>query len=176
LYEFDGDSSVLDNLFNTITRNAGRYGLEVLKLGSKAAACFLQSDSLTFDKAVEKEKDSKPYFRYTLLLCPASDSFFMTPSFDGMTPASSTRLTAGSGDASADQVILQYYIIASYSKTTHSRESMTTATSWSKLLKSAPDKASVNPMDEVMAPEAHTLGDVIQNAKKKIDSLIAQVC
>jgi hypothetical protein len=176
LYEFDGDSSVLDNLFNTITRNAERYGLEVLKLGSNAAACFLQSDSLTFDKAVEKEKDSKPYFRYTLLLCPASDSFFMTPSFDGMTPASSTRLTAGSGDASADQVILQYYIIASYSKTTHSRESMTTATSWSKLLKSAPDKASVNPMDEVMAPEAHTLGDVIQNAKKKIDSLIAQVC
>lgn len=175
LYEFDGDSSVLDNLFNTISRNAERYGLQVLHLGSKVAACFLQSDSLTFDKVVAKEKNSKPYFRYTLLLSPATETFYMTPSFDGMTPASSTKLATSSGNGPSEKVILQYYIIASYSKATYSRESLTTATSWSKLLKSAPDKASVNPLDEVMAPETHTLGDVIQSAKKKIDSLIAQV-
>jgi hypothetical protein len=175
LYECDGDSSVLDNLFNTISRNADRYGLEALHLGSKVSACFLQSDSVTFESLASKDKSSKPNFRYTLLLCPAPESFFMTPSFDGMTPASSTRLAAATDSTSSDQVILQYYVIASYSKTSESRDNLPTATSWSKLLKSSPENTSVTAMNEVMAPETHTFWDVVQSAKMKIDSLISQV-
>ncbi|CAO3694793.1 unnamed protein product [Umbelopsis ramanniana] len=174
LYECDGDSSVLDNLFNTISRNADRYGLQALQLGSKVSACFLQSDSVTFESLASKDKSSKPNFRYTLLLCPAPESFFMTPSFDGMTPASSTRLAATTDSTSSDQVILQYYVIASYGKTSESRDNLPTATSWSKLLKSSPENTSVTAMNEVMAPETHTFLDVVQNAKMKIDSLISQ--
>ncbi|KAJ2955540.1 hypothetical protein NQZ79_g8467 [Umbelopsis isabellina] len=168
LYECDGDSSVMDNLFGTISRNAERYGLQALYLGSKVSACFLQSDSLTFEKINSTEKKNRPYYRYTLLLCPPTESFYMAPSFDGMTPASSTRLTTNTTGESSDRVILQYYIIASYSKATYSQERASKF--WGHVGNSSP----LNPMDEIMAPETYALGDVIQNAKKKIDSLIAQ--
>jgi hypothetical protein len=197
LYEVAVDDS-LGGLTAWFMNTGHKLGLKTLKVDNAPVACFVSSDDLTFDSshrtADENYSNEDAPFRYTLIMCPAekssagrwrdSISVHRQGSFDMMGSSSVhkivNRAALANGQTTVDdadlapKIHLQYFILVTYRGMDRCTSSDRCQRAWSEVLKNKP-KRYANFLDEVLSPEAFTLNDVFESAKKKMDHIVNKV-
>ncbi|KAI9025012.1 hypothetical protein CLU79DRAFT_93554 [Phycomyces nitens] len=179
LYELDMVENIA-HLLPSILRNTSNFGLRPLIFDNKAIACFASSNDLSFNDDGNTFPSTTSPFRHTLIISAAdispgrwaNNAFGM---FDRSDSLSSTKhMSVENKDGIPGKTVLQYYVLTVYRQmdrcSTHNDEE----SPWSKVFKNKPNVSS-NPMSEVMRPSKYTLGDVSEQAKRRIDTIINKV-
>ncbi|RUS34046.1 hypothetical protein BC938DRAFT_482677 [Jimgerdemannia flammicorona] len=150
--------TIPEGLFDYILSNPEKYRFETLNFDLNPVACFLSSDFVDFSVSVKddqsRRKQTGSSFRHTLLVYPADDS-----------SSDSSRLPNDSR-----RVALQYFVIVTYQCSSQGADSVQAT----KVLKNIPGKTAFKPLEEVMTPENYTLGNIIDNAEKRLQKMIEE--
>lgn len=187
IYEYSVEES-LSTLIPWVMNNGSSLGMKTLCVDKVPVACFVSSDDLSFNYNSPSTNNS--LFRYTLVICPAektsshrwrdSISVHRQGSFDMMGTNSAQKivnhLTKSSLEEgyTASAISFQYYILVTYRGMDRCTTSSNCQKAWSKVLKDKP-KRYANFLDEVLAPESFTMGDVFESAKKKMNCIVDKV-
>jgi hypothetical protein len=190
----------LDTLLPTLLRNADSFGFTSLTCDKKPLGCFVSSDDISFERGHD---DSHLPYRYSLIITPLvsndqqSGSTRQWPGSHSMysrmgsvdSPRQSNNHVSGNigtDDNGAgvchtptvgyiDKITLHYYVIVTYQGMKRAPiGKQANKASWKKVVKNKPERYE-NILDEVFGPDMHSLDDVLQQAKRRIDTLIRQV-
>ncbi|KAL0090268.1 hypothetical protein J3Q64DRAFT_1808741 [Phycomyces blakesleeanus] len=176
LYELDMVENIA-HLLPSILRNTSKFGLRPLIFDNKAIACFASSNDLSFNDDGNAFPSTDSPFRHTLIISAAdvspgrwvNNTFGMLDRSDSL---SSTRhMSTENRDGIPGKTVLQYFVLTVYREMDRCSSHSNEESPWSKVFKNKPNVSS-NPMSEVMRPSNYTLGDVSEQAKRKIDAII----
>lgn len=182
IYEFPVEDS-LGNLPTWILGSGSKLKLKTLKVDNVPVACFVSSDSPSFEN--KHCTENTPY-RYTLVVCPAEKSFHgrwrdsisvhRQGSFDMMGSNPTQKLVSRIvvGEEYTRKISLQYFVLVTYRGMDRCTSFDHCQKAWSEVLKEKPQRYA-NFLDEVLAPETFTMNDVFESAKLKIDQIIDKV-
>ncbi|KAI7869277.1 hypothetical protein BDF14DRAFT_1880142 [Spinellus fusiger] len=176
VYELDTVNGMA-NLLPSILRSASQLGLRPLNLDKKLVACFSSSNDLSFDDDHNLSTSTQSAFRYTLIISAvdalSSRSTNSKPiTVDRAGSLNSTRhMSVENKDIAFENTVLHYYILVVYREMDNASDATDKGSSWSKVLREKSNYSS-DSLNEVMQPTNHTLGDIVEQAKRKIDTLV----
>ncbi|KAI8338958.1 hypothetical protein BC941DRAFT_501290 [Chlamydoabsidia padenii] len=192
----------LDALLPTLLKNADSFGFSPLMCDKKLLGCFVSSDDISFERGHDDPRSPFRYSLIITPLAssdqqqsgstrqwPGSHSMYSCMgSVDSPRPSNSHMGGLDNVDGSAaekgdgegyqspavghlDKITLHYYVIVTYQGM--NRDPRGSQTAWKKVVKNKPERYE-NILDEVLVPDMHSLDDVLQQAKRRIDTLIKQ--
>ncbi|CAO3594231.1 unnamed protein product [Absidia cylindrospora] len=192
----------LDALLPTLLRDAENFGFSSLMCDRKSLGCFVSSDDISFERGHDDSRSPYRYsLIITPLVCndqqsgstrqwPGSHSMYSRMGSVDSPRQSSNHISGttgtddngdGMGDdyqtptiSHIDKITLHYYVIVTYQgmKRVSTGKNANKA-AWKKVVKNKPERYE-NILDEVLGPDMHSLDDVLQQAKRRIDTLIRQ--
>ncbi|KAG0169771.1 hypothetical protein DFQ30_003243 [Apophysomyces sp. BC1015] len=174
VYEMVMEEKV-EYLLPSILRDASKFGLKTLVFSQKPVACFVSSNDLSFEND-NATMDTAAPFRHTLIISAADNTDTRWTNSQSVHSransmgSSRPMSTGGNGEGMPDKVVLHYFVIVTYRGMDRQTD---VKVPWSKTLKQKPERF-FNSLNEVMTPATYSLGDVVQEAKKRIDRMISK--
>ncbi|KAI9264092.1 hypothetical protein BDA99DRAFT_463016 [Phascolomyces articulosus] len=180
------EENSMKNLFSMVIRNASKYGFESLYTNGVPTACFISSNDTSFGKEKghhHRQGSNNSCYRYTLLITDEhhgggrmGQENHNSLGIDHYDYAESPRqqemaTTPTTITANSTKVIVQYFIIITYQEP--KRFAAKKDRTWYHSPGYKPRALSGSP-EEILEPEKHTLGDVTQKARQRIDDLMQQ--